>query len=56
MTFDTMKNANQKNQILIYKKMVCAIDMHRKAMKLVFLWYNTDMWNKIFFFAGSQNF
>ncbi|KAH0948798.1 hypothetical protein HN011_007583 [Eciton burchellii] len=33
MTFDTMKNANQKNQILIYKKMVCAIDMHRKAMK-----------------------
>ncbi|XP_026825892.1 uncharacterized protein LOC105285848 isoform X2 [Ooceraea biroi] len=32
MTINMMKNANQENQILIYRKIVCAVNMHCKAM------------------------
>jgi len=32
----TIKN-RQKNENLIYKGLICAVDMHRKAMQLVFV-------------------
>lgn len=32
-----MTNINLENEIIIYKKLIQAIDIHRKAVKLVFL-------------------
>ncbi|EZA48140.1 hypothetical protein X777_14322 [Ooceraea biroi] len=35
MTINMMENANQENQILIYRKIVCAVNMHCKAMNFL---------------------
>ncbi|RLU21355.1 hypothetical protein DMN91_005728 [Ooceraea biroi] len=35
MTIIMMKNANQENQILMYRKIVCAVNMHCKAMNFL---------------------
>ncbi|XP_071560231.1 uncharacterized protein [Temnothorax nylanderi] len=33
MAFETLRKNNWKNENLIYKGLICAVDMHRKAMK-----------------------
>lgn len=36
-TFETVQKSNLKYGNLIYKGLICAVDMHRQAMKLVFV-------------------
>jgi len=36
-TFETQQKKSLQNMYLIYKRIICAVDMHRKAMKLVFM-------------------
>jgi len=37
ITFETLQKNSLKNETSIYKGLICAVDMHRKAMKLVFI-------------------
>jgi len=37
MNVDMLQNINQKN-ILIYKDLICAVDIHRQAMRLIYLY------------------
>ncbi|XP_024882727.1 uncharacterized protein LOC112461641 [Temnothorax curvispinosus] len=39
MAFETLQKNNWKNKNLIYKGLICAVDMHRKAMKYNAQWY-----------------
>jgi len=35
MTFEVLQKNSLQNENLIYKGLICAVDMHREAMKLV---------------------
>ncbi|XP_077266110.1 uncharacterized protein LOC143899597 isoform X2 [Temnothorax americanus] len=35
MTLETLRKNSLQNEYLIYKRLICAVDMHRKAMKLI---------------------
>jgi len=37
MTANMLKNSNLENEIIIFKEIIHAIDIHRKAIKLVFI-------------------
>lgn len=39
-SMDILESNSSKNQNLIYKGIVCAIDIHRKAMQFVSIFYN----------------
>jgi len=34
---NTPRSVNLKNGIIIYKQLICSVDIHRKAMELVFV-------------------
>jgi len=36
INIDVEKKIDHKNEIIIYKKIIHAVDIHREAMKLVF--------------------
>jgi len=35
MKFNTLRDINQENENVTYKKLICAVDIHRKAIELV---------------------
>jgi len=37
MTSNVLQNSDLKNDIMIYREIICAIDIHCKAMELVFI-------------------
>lgn len=37
MAIELLHNFNMKNKIVIYREVTYAVDMHRKAMQLVFI-------------------
>jgi len=39
MTANMLKNSSLENEIIIKKKIIHAVDIHRKAIKLVFISY-----------------
>jgi len=52
MTANMLKNSSLENEIIIKKKIIHAVDIHRKAIKLVFipyqLWIHVIIWHFLF--------
>ncbi|XP_019888698.2 uncharacterized protein LOC105283870 isoform X2 [Ooceraea biroi] len=48
MTIELLRDLNTKNEIVIYKKIICAVDLHRKAMQFAKCFMN-EMEGSFFF-------